>query len=356
LKRTTIAVTVLFLGLFSAATLLNDRPVAVFVGRSIQFALLVVLAPTCRHAARAYFRRFDWWRQPLLLIGEREDVELLADRLDRQWYLGLRPVLPGTTNEIPRRVVTTSHSMDAWEDIVWSFPHATFAPRPHLATAASHGDEGGLNTKNRLLIPSHQWLKRIMDLALILAGLPILLPLFLILIVAVKMSSPGPVFYRQARVGRDGRRFHAWKFRTMVHNADEILHDYLSRFPELQAEWKNDHKLKNDPRITPIGSLLRTTSLDELPQLWNVATGEMSLVGPRPIVSEEIVKYGNMFDLYQRVTPGITGLWQVSGRNDTSYAERLELDRYYVRNWSLWLDLFILFRTVRTVLLREGAY
>ncbi len=142
----------------------------------------------------------------------------------------------------------------------------------------------------------------------------------------------------------------------MVRNADEVLHRYLKTNPDLREEWKQNHKLRNDPRITPVGRFLRRTSLDEIPQLWNVLKGDMSLVGPRPIVDAEIVRYGSNFDLYMKVKSGLTGLWQVSGRNDTSYEERVKLDTFYVRNWSVWLDLCILFRTIGTVLLRKGAY
>ena len=139
-------------------------------------------------------------------------------------------------------------------------------------------------------------------------------------------------------------------------DADHVLQDYLREHPELRRQWDQDHKLKDDPRITSIGVLLRKFSLDELPQILNVLTGEMSLVGPRPIVSAEIPRYGESYYLYSSVLPGITGLWQVSGRNDTSYEERVRLDEFYVQNWSHWLDLHILFRTIRVVILREGAY
>ena len=142
----------------------------------------------------------------------------------------------------------------------------------------------------------------------------------------------------------------------MVCDADAVLQTYLAANPQARAEWERDHKLKRDPRVTWIGRLLRQTSLDELPQLWNVLRGEMSLVGPRPIVDDEIRKYGDVFLEYTRVLPGITGLWQVSGRNNTTYDERVSLDAFYVGNWSVWLDLYILFRTIRVVLLREGAY
>ena len=142
----------------------------------------------------------------------------------------------------------------------------------------------------------------------------------------------------------------------MVENADQVLQEHLEAHPELQAEWRRDHKLKNDPRVTWIGTFLRKTSLDELPQVFNVLRGEMSLVGPRPIVYDEIEKYGDVYKRYELVIPGITGLWQVNGRNNTSYEDRLAYDDYYVKNWSLSLDLYIMFCTVKVVLLREGAY
>ena len=170
------------------------------------------------------------------------------------------------------------------------------------------------------------------------------------------MDSTGGVFYGHKRIGKGGREFTAWKFRTMVVDADLKLKEYLERNPESLAEWDATHKLKDDPRITWLGRILRRFSLDEFPQLWNVIKGEMSLVGPRPIVADEIHHYGNRFDPYTWVKPGMTGLWQVSGRNDTTYEERVSLDEYYVRNWSMWLDVYILARTVAIVLRRKGAY
>jgi len=177
-----------------------------------------------------------------------------------------------------------------------------------------------------------------------------------VLAVMVKASSPGPICFSQQRIGFRGGRFSAFKFRSMVTDADERLKHYLATNPAGRAEWEADHKLRNDPRVTRFGRFLRKTSLDELPQLWNVLRGEMSLVGPRPIVEAEISKYNDRFELYTKVMPGITGLWQVSGRNDTTYDERVEFDAFYTRNWSPWLDLFILARTVKVVLFREGAY
>ncbi|MEZ6089057.1 MAG: sugar transferase [Pirellulaceae bacterium] len=198
--------------------------------------------------------------------------------------------------------------------------------------------------------------KRAIDLSVLLVSAPLILPLLAGISIAIKLTSRGPVFYRQKRVGRLGQPFYAWKFRTMVRNADEILQQYLAQHPELRVEWERDHKLKKDPRVTRFGAMLRKTSLDELPQLLNVLMGQMSLVGPRPIVSAEIEKYAAAYDLYIVVTPGLTGLWQVSGRNNTTYGRRIELDTYYVRHWSLWLDMAILMRTFKTVMFCEGAY
>jgi len=214
----------------------------------------------------------------------------------------------------------------------------------------------GLEVCQQALVRGRQWPKRVLDLTLTLLGGALVLPLIALIALWIRFDSSGPVFYAQQRIGQDGREFRAWKFRSMVENADQILTRHLAENPVLQEEWERDHKLRNDPRITKVGRFLRRSSLDELPQLWNVLLGEMSLVGPRPIVEAEIPKYGNKFDLYMKVKSGLTGLWQVSGRNDTSYDERVRLDAFYVRNWSVWLDFYILFRTIETVLFRKGAY
>jgi Undecaprenyl-phosphate galactose phosphotransferase WbaP len=205
----------------------------------------------------------------------------------------------------------------------------------------------------------HRWHscgQRLLDLAVVVGLAPLWLPLVCALALLVRLGSPGAALYSHQRLGLGGAAFRCWKLRTMVHNADDVLQQYLNENPALQAEWKRSHKLKNDPRVTPIGRVLRLTSLDELPQLFNVLRGEMSLVGPRPIVSAEVIKYGEVWQLYKTVRPGITGLWQVSGRNNTSYQQRLDCDRHYVCHRSLWFDLRILMRTIKVVLLCEGAY
>lgn len=207
-----------------------------------------------------------------------------------------------------------------------------------------------------LFRPSALRLKRIFDVIASAAFLIVGLPLGLAIAVAIKLETRGPVLFRHTRIGRDRRPFRMWKFRSMVQNADALLNDYLGKHPELLDEWQQTHKLKQDPRVTGVGRLLRRSSLDELPQLWNVLRGDMSMVGPRPIVEEELARYGSAASLYLRVPPGLTGLWQISGRNDTSYRQRVDLDTRYICNWSIGLDLLVLLKTVRVVLRGHGAY
>lgn len=199
-------------------------------------------------------------------------------------------------------------------------------------------------------------LKRLFDMFASLALLLLLSPFLLALTVVIKVCSPGPAIFAQERLGSGSRRIRIYKFRTMVSNADEVLEQLLQANAELREEFAREFKLKDDPRITPMGNFLRKTSLDELPQLFNVLKGEMSLVGPRPIVPEELDNYDSQAKYLLRVPPGLTGLWQVSGRNDIEYAERVKLDMFYINNWSFWLDLVILLRTLPAVLMRKGAY
>ncbi|MGB3918246.1 exopolysaccharide biosynthesis polyprenyl glycosylphosphotransferase [Thiothrix litoralis] len=210
--------------------------------------------------------------------------------------------------------------------------------------------------RNNLLSGSDRAFKHISDFILALTLTLALSPFLLGLYIWVWVATDGKPIFRQQRVGQDGQAFKIYKFRTMRADAAEQLERILAADPAAREEWERDRKLKNDPRITRIGGFLRRTSLDELPQLINVLRGQMSLVGPRPIITEEIPAYSEYIDYYQQVRPGITGLWQVSGRNELSYAERVQLDVWYVRNWSLELDLIILTKTFVAVLLRKGSY
>jgi Undecaprenyl-phosphate galactose phosphotransferase WbaP len=210
--------------------------------------------------------------------------------------------------------------------------------------------------KYNLLNPWALRAKRAFDLAATVVGGVLVYPLILVLALLVYLESRGPVFYKDRRMGQDGQLFSCVKFRTMVSDAEGLLQRMLEEDAGLREEYMRYHKLRNDPRVTRIGRFLRKTSLDELPQLWNVLRGEMSLVGPRPYLPRESEEIGITQDEILRVPPGITGLWQVSGRNHTSFGERIEMDAYYMRDWSIWLDLVLLARTAKTALFGRGAY
>jgi lipopolysaccharide/colanic/teichoic acid biosynthesis glycosyltransferase len=194
--------------------------------------------------------------------------------------------------------------------------------------------------------------KLALDYAVALPGLLLIAPLFILLAILVKLDSPGPIFHRRRVLGQDGRVFDAFKFRTMYVNGDEIL----ARYPKLRQELNKNYKLKCDPRVTRVGTFLRKFSLDELPQLLNVLARDMSLIGPRIIAPDEIKNYGQHGLTLMQVMPGLTGLWQVSGRSDTTYDERIALDMHYITKWSVWLDIKILLRTVPAVMKGDGAY
>lgn len=212
-----------------------------------------------------------------------------------------------------------------------------------------------LTVRNNLARHLPQFVKRCFDLVMSIAILVIGFP-FLAAIALKVLGTGRPIFYGHKRVGQEGKIFKCYKFRTMLPDSDKLLADLLANSAEARQEWERDFKLKNDPRITPIGHFLRKTSLDELPQIWNVLVGDMSLVGPRPVVTAELERYGNQVDYYLEAKPGVTGLWQISGRNDVTYETRVYLDAWYVKNWSLFNDIVILFRTVKVVFRKDGAY
>lgn len=199
-------------------------------------------------------------------------------------------------------------------------------------------------------------LKRAMDLAIAFTVLAFVAPVFLIVYALIKIFDPGPALFSHLRVGRDGRMFTVYKFRTMRVDAQERLDEMLASNPEAAAEWAKYQKLKNDPRVTVIGRFLRRSSLDELPQLLNIVRGEMSVIGPRPVTSGEIHRYGADYPFYTAVRPGVLGLWQVKGRNKLTYPERVAYDVQYVKTWSIWQDIKILFMAVPVVLFGMGAY
>ena len=213
-----------------------------------------------------------------------------------------------------------------------------------------------LNIRNNLSRRYNRIFKRIFDMVCTILGGILISPILLAITIRVAIDNRGHIIFTHWRVGKNGKKFPCYKFQTMIPMSEEKFTKYLDNNPEAKEEWEKTFKLTNDPRVTKLGAWLRKTSLDELPQLWNVIRGDMSLVGPRPIVEEEVIYYGENIREYYMVLPGITGMWQVSGRSDTTYEERVAMDTWYVRNWSVWIDIMYLFKTVKAVITGKGAY
>jgi Undecaprenyl-phosphate galactose phosphotransferase WbaP len=391
MRRVFHSVTAVILVLVSSTFFLRD---GVEYSRYIILVSWVLVTPSVllsRALMRKLLSRSSWWPIPAIVLGSTLAVQQVARSLkDTQrglcitgvllenpiaaWDADLPPVI-GHLSDAPRVVRQRSVRYG-----ILAMPNRSFAEIRQIIqdhcrgfhhilivtdlpgicclgiSPREIGGQVGLEIPQRLSFVAPKMMKRCLDLVMGTALVVLLVPLFLIICIAVKVASKGPVFFGHLRYGRDGKVFRALKFRTMVRNADRILADHLQRDPEQMLEWQLYHKLKNDPRITGVGRWLRRYSLDELPQLINILAGHMSLVGPRPIVQSEIARYATSYDLYTRVPPGLTGLWQVSGRNNTTYEERVAFDEYYVRNWSIWMDIYILARTFQAVLQAEGAY
>lgn len=363
------------------------------------YAIALPLAVSARFFARKFASRFSWWGAPTLILAEPRHAEDLYDRLVKHRDQGFRPVgvlLDQESDNVAvghllKRGVPVCHVADARE---FAFDHSVTYVIVSECAGTRLSEEAEMQLcaiPNRVLLSNRQFdlgiwdhlysvgsrsglrisgaqpssvellAKRVIDLFVSLSVLIILSPLWLLICIAIWRSSRGGAFYGQRRVGQDGVEFTAWKFRSMVANADKVLDDYLAANPAAMKEWDETHKLAKDPRITWIGKFLRSSSLDEIPQLWNVVKGEMSLVGPRPVVdsptydAEYIREYDAAFEAYKSVPPGLTGLWQIRSRNKGVYHERIYYDMYYIRNWCIWLDLYIIMRTVRTVAFREGT-
>ncbi|MDR2943088.1 MAG: undecaprenyl-phosphate galactose phosphotransferase WbaP [Treponema sp.] len=214
----------------------------------------------------------------------------------------------------------------------------------------------GIETSHKFKLNFNRGIKRTMDILFVLIGGIIILPFLLLIALLIKITSPGPVMYKHKRLGLNGKPFYTYKFRTMKKDAEQQLERILESDPVIREEWEKNRKIKNDPRITVVGKILRRISFDEFPQLINIIKGEMSLVGPRPVVNDEIEKYGDDFDRVFSIKPGLTGLWQVSGRSDTNYRDRISYDTYYLQSWSVWLDLWIILKTFGSIIIGKGAY
>jgi Undecaprenyl-phosphate galactose phosphotransferase WbaP len=364
---------------------------AISVAFIISFVFSVMILMLCRSCMHRILRITHWGGIPAVIFGGGVMGKMVVDRLLNSRKTGYVPVLilddaagPGDYRGIPvirdtnagpeivRRynikMAIVAMDKQKQEDITRLINYSVSAFRYNVLIPDFFGVANiwmsvrdfdgilGFATSHKLKMYWNLGIKRFMDLSLVSIGGLVIAPFLLLIALLVKISSPGPVIYKHTRIGMNGKPFKVYKFRSMVVDAEERLKSLLAADPRIQKEWEENHKLKNDPRITGIGRFLRRTSMDEFPQLLNILKGEMSLVGPRPIVEGEVKKYGEDFGRIFSVKPGITGLWQVSGRSDTDYGERVAFDTYYLQSWSVWLDLWVLFKTVGVVFKGKGAY
>ena len=284
-------------------------------------------------------------------LGKFSDAEAVIKKYNIPNVLVCAPGLE------PRKLVTLINKLQILVEKVTFVPELFGIPAANIQARGLMNEQTLiLEVKNNLAQRRNRLFKRIFDVTATVIGGILILPVALIVAILIYLDSPGPIVFGHKRVGQGGKEFPCYKFRSMVPNAQEALEIYLKENPEAREEWERDFKLKDDPRVTKIGKFLRKTSLDELPQLWNVLIGDMSLVGPRPIVRAEVEKYGEYINDFYLVPPGITGVWQVSGRSDTTYEERVLMDSWYVHNWSVWIDIVYLVKTVFAVIKSKGAY
>jgi Undecaprenyl-phosphate galactose phosphotransferase WbaP len=359
-----------------------------------------MLLPIGRSMARRVMRRLYVWQRPTLIVGAGPNAHEALAALQSEWTLGFDVQgfvdVAQISADVPQRtlqlngeawpvfsgavladwakvsgvqfVVAMEHGQnDLRENVLrqlahWRAEDVSVIPAmrgvPLYGTDISYffsHEVALLKLRNNLRYWPARLLKRFFDVLASVVILLVLLPLFVYLAMTIRKDG-GPAIFSHRRVGQSGQMFNCYKFRSMRVDAEEQLRDILASSHELREEWEREFKLKDDPRISNIGQFLRRTSLDELPQIFNVIKGDMSLVGPRPVIKAELARYGDDVDYFLMVRPGMTGLWQVSGRNNVDYDTRVYLDTWYVKNWSLWYDIAILFKTIKVVFKREGAY
>jgi Undecaprenyl-phosphate galactose phosphotransferase WbaP len=391
LARIVRASTLSFLCLGAASFISHDLSPSRLI---VLFAYLysLVLVPLARAGAREAFAAKSWWGSPVVLLGMGETGKRVLKTLREHPKNGLKPVAildddpesyegcdDGLINGPLSRCLEITRANRVSYGIIcmpslsreelfalldrYGDCFSDILVIPDLVGIASVGigvrELGGvvgLEVAQKLLRPFSRSLKRSLDLAFTIALAPLVLPIVALAALLVKLDSPGPIFYRDVRIGFRGQPFVAWKLRSMVVDGENALKNYLDCHPDEWETWIKTQKLKRDPRITRVGRVIRRASIDELPQFWNVLVGQMSVVGPRPFLPSQMEMYGPAFELYKRVRPGITGLWQISGRNHLTFKERAKLDAHSIKNWSVWLDLYILARTVSAVITAKGAY
>lgn len=360
--------TLAFLALSRQTTEDYSRAVIVISG-----LMTAVFAQPVRNLLRMLMFRLGIGQIPVVFAGGGEAADQVAATLATDPYVGFRVarrfdsdfrnIVP-ESQKLGVKVLVACQDERLFKAQIEEFT-SWFAFIEYLPTAeafpisgsqpVSFDGVGGLEMVNQRRMKAMRWAKSALDLALSILAFVCFLPFFVVIPVLVKLTSRGPVFYRASRLGKGGKPIRVWKFRSMYADADARLKVLLTSDSKIKAEFEANFKIQNDPRVTPIGRILRKTSLDEIPQLFNVFAGEMALIGPRPIVEKEVAYYGKAYSVFSAVKPGITGLWQASGRSETDYARRVALDVHYVLNWSPWLDVWILFRTVGAVLFMKGA-
>ena len=319
--------------------------------------LTAVCVQPARNVLRWILKKLDAAQIPVVLIGTGETARLVGATLAQDAYTGFRVMLEADVAVVCEDMRIFKCEMS---ELTRTYRHIVYVPAGASfpvfgAQAVAFDGLAALEMVNQRRMRALRVEKWLLDRLLAVIAFALLLPFFIIVPILVKLTSRGPVFYRQNRLGQGGRPICVWKFRSMYADADARLASILASDPVKRAEWEANYKLADDPRVTPLGRFLRKTSIDEFPQLFNVFAGDMALVGPRPIVPGEVKYYGAAYDIFSSVHPGVTGLWQASGRSGTDYARRVALDTYYVLNWSPWMDVWILFRTVGAVLFMRGA-
>lgn len=384
-KRFSICSFFAFIGISSSINVEMKERYPIAIALLVAWPFATILLPVGREMFRHIFGKLKWWGVPAVIYTKKADDLLIVDRLIDRANYGYRPVLivtkTGTLKKDYRgvpilktdprllsiikqlniKVAILCDYEDNIEKIHASYRYVITVPKKQsLITTSLHmRDFGGIigyASTNYLTKSFSKLSKRILDISLCLIASPFVLILTAIIAILIKIDSRGPVFFGHKRIGKNHKEIRCWKFRSMYADADVRLKKILETDPVRAAEWEKNRKFSDDPRVTRIGKFLRKTSLDEIPQLWNIFKGDMSFVGPRPVTLGELEKYGGTVEYVLSVTPGLSGMWQVSGRSDTDYDERIALDSYYIQNWSIWLDLWIVVKTIWVVLAGKGAY
>lgn len=358
LRRLSASSAITHLGTLSALALAyqstEDYSRAVIV---ISGVFAAVLAQPMRDVVRIAAKKSGVLQIPVVFIGGGDEAGRVEQAVLRDAHTGFEKSPVSDIAVVCKDIRLLKIEMPV---LLKTYTHIEFIPGAasfptYGAQAVSFDGASGIEMVNQRRMRTQRLEKALLDIALSAAAFILLLPFFIVVPLLIKATSKGPVFYRQERLGRNGRKIRVWKFRSMYVDADERLKSILETDPLKRAEWEANFKLSDDPRVTPLGRFLRRTSIDEFPQLFNVFAGDMALVGPRPIVEKEVALYGDSYPVFASVKPGITGLWQASGRSDTDYARRVALDVCYVYNWSPWMDVWILRRTVSAVVFMKGA-